>query len=99
MGAAPTTMVAVAEAQLVGCTASHTVYGILYVPAGVPGLTVIVPSGLSVKPPVDGVGVVLPQVNVTLPLPVPLVGPFALPSVSLTSTLPSEPPAAPLGTV
>ena len=67
-------------------------------PAGVLGLTVIVPSGLSVKPPDDGVGVVVPQVNVTLPLEVPLVGPTVLPRVSLTSTLPSEPPAAPLGT-
>ena len=48
--AASTTTVAVAVSQLVGFNFSQIVYVYVYVPAGVCGATVIVPSGFIVKP-------------------------------------------------
>jgi len=56
IGAAVTVTTAFAVSQFVGFNTSQIVYVTVYVPAGVPGATVIVPLAFNVKP----VGTVTP---------------------------------------
>ncbi|MGY0504695.1 hypothetical protein, partial [Luteimonas sp. e5] len=86
IGAAATTTVAVALSQLLGFSTSQIVYGYVYVPAGVPADTVIVPSGFITRPACG----LVPGVSVTWD------GTTGEPfKVSFTSTdvvVPPEPP-------
>ena len=86
IGAAPTVTVTTAVSQFVGFKFSHKVYVTVYVPTGVFGATVTLPSGLTVKGPfVFGVRVTRVKFTFT---------PF---KVSLLNTLiPASPPTMPL---
>ena len=67
---AATVTVTVAVSQLDGLSRSHKVYVIVYVPAGVFGATVTVPSALTVSGPVViGARVALPPAPSTIGLP------------------------------
>ena len=90
MTGAVTFKVTLAVAQLVGLIFSQIVYGYTYVPAGVPGFTVMVPSAFITIPP-DAVTGAVPGVKVTV---VVLTG-WPL-SVSLPSTVDRLPPSPPL---
>ena len=105
MGAAPTVMVAVVVAQFVGLSFSHSLYGMVYVPAGVPGGTETMPvAGSSAGtgcPAATPAGKTIGPLGAKIALPVaPKVGGVMPLTVSLVSTLPALVlPVAPLATV
>ena len=82
-----------AVSQLAGLRTSQIWYGYWYVPAVVPGATVIVPLAFMVMLPMAGVGAA-PGARVTLP-PAPTVACAPL-SVSLARTEATVAPLAPL---
>ena len=101
-GAAPTVIVAVVVAQLVGFSFSHNLYVIGYTPAGVPGGTLTCPVvGSSTGTGAPGVKGVAGVVTANVALPVgPTVGGVMPLTVSLLSTLPALGlPVAPFGTL